>query len=199
MIAVRQVERPYTADDLATMPDDGRRYEIIGGELIVSPSPTTRHQRVSFRLSRLLDDYLERTAAGEAFAAPLDVLLGNHDILQPDIVVVLKENAHRITESGVNGPPDLVVEIVSPSTVRTDRIRKSATYATFGVPEYWIVDPESESIVVQTLVDGQFQPIGGDDGLVRSAHISGLVIDPSSIFTVPDWLANRGEKSSTDL
>lgn len=170
------------------MPDDGRRYEIIGGELIVSPSPTTRHQRVSFRLSRLFEDFFERTASGEAFAAPLDVVLGHYDILQPDIVVVLRENADRITENGVIGPPDLVVEIVSPSTVRTDRIRKGATYATFGVPEYWIVDPESETILVQTLVDGQFKPISSEDELVRSIHIAGLEIDASSVFTVPDWV-----------
>ncbi len=188
MVAVRQIERPYTASDLATMPDDGRRYEVIGGELIVSPSPTTQHQRVSRRLTRLLDEYLERTGNGEVFAAPLDVLLGNHDILQPDFVIVLRENADRVTDAGIVGPPDLVVEILSPGSVAIDRVRKSATYATFGVPEYWIVDPATKTILAQKLVNGQYQQIESDDGLIRSEHITGLVIDPADVFALPAWV-----------
>jgi len=196
MIAVRQLERPYTADDLATMPDDGRRFEVIGGELAVSPSPSTEHQRVLRKLIVKIDEYLTHLDSGEVFTAPLDVVLGNHDILQPDVFVVLHENASRVTDSGVDGPPDLVIEITSPSTAPMDRIRKSATYATFGVPEYWIVDPHSKSILAQRLVDGQYQPIDSVDGMVRSRRISGLAIDPAEIFSPSRLLADQGDQSS---
>ena len=182
MTAVIQLERPYTAEDLANTPDDGQSYEVIGGELVVSPAPSTKHQRVSFRLSRILGDYLERVGSGEAFAAPIDVFLGEHDIVQPDLVVVLQPHAERITETGIQGAPDIVIEIISPSSQRMDRIRKSATYATFGVPEYWLVDPDTETILVQTLVDGRYQPNADP---VRSVLLPDLVIDPSDVFALP--------------
>lgn len=182
MTAVLQLDRPYTGEDLAGIPDDGLRYEVIGGELVVSPAPSTKHQRVSFRLSRILGDHLERVGIGEAFAAPIDAILGTHDIVQPDLVVVLQHHAERITDAGIDGAPDIVIEITSPSSQRIDRIRKSATYATFGVPEYWIVDPETETILVQTLVNGRYQTI---EGAFRSVQLPGLVIDPSAVFALP--------------
>lgn len=187
MTAVLQIERPYTSEDLASIPDDGKRYEVIGGELIVSPAPSTKHQRASIRLTRILADYLERSASGEVFAAPLDVVLGTHDIVQPDLVVMLHRHAERITEAGIEGAPDIVIEITSPSSQRVDRIRKSATYATFGVPEYWIVDPETETILVQTLVDGRYQ---SSDGPVRSGQLPDLAIDPNDVFAPPQRPGN---------
>lgn len=190
MTAVLQLERPYTVEDLAGIPDDGRRYEVIGGELVVSPAPSTKHQRASFRLSRILGDYLERMGGGEAFAAPIDVVLGKHDIVQPDLVVVLHRHAGRVTAVGIDGAPDIVIEITSPSSQRMDRIRKSATYATFGVPEYWIVDPETETILVQALVDGRYQPLASRDGIIRSAQLPDLVIDPRDLFALPQRLGN---------
>lgn len=174
-----------TVEDLANTPDDGRRYEVIGGELVASPAPSTKHQRVSFRLSRILGDYLERVGSGEAFAAPIDVVLGKHDIVQPDLIVVLQQHGDRVTDAGIEGAPDIVIEIISPSSQRMDRIRKSATYATFGVPEYWIVDPETETILVQTLVDGRYQPGEGREGSVRSVQLPDLIIDPSDVFALP--------------
>lgn len=189
MTAVRQLERPYTAEDLANTPDDGRRYEVIGGELVVSPAPSTKHQRVSIRLSRLFADYLERSRSGEVFAAPLDVFLGTHDIVQPDLVVVLQQHANRVTDAGIDGAPDIVIEITSPSSQRIDRIRKSATYATYGIPEFWIVDPESETILVQSLVDGRYQSSKSLEGVVRSVQLPDLAVDSREIFALPQ----RGE------
>jgi Uma2 family endonuclease len=189
MTAVLQLERPYTVEDLANIPDDGRRYEVIGGELVVSPAPSTKHQRVSFRLSRILGDYLERVGSGEAFAAPIDVVLGTHDIVQPDLVVVLPQHADRVTDVGIDGAPDVVIEITSPSSQRMDRIRKSATYATFGVPEYWIVDPDTETILVHALVDGRYQPSEDREGSVRSVQLPDLIVDLGDLFALPQ----RGE------
>jgi Uma2 family endonuclease len=90
-----------------------------------------------------------------------------------------------VTDAGIDGAPDIVIEITSPSSQRMDRIRKSATYATFGVPEYWIVDPETETILVQVLVDGRYQPSVGGDGSVRSVQLPDLVLDPSDVFAQP--------------
>ena len=173
MTAVLQLERPYTVEDLANTPDDGRRYEVIGGELVVSrPRPRSTSERRSGCPAFLLD-YLERSGSGEVFAAPLDVVLGTHDIVQPDLVVVLEHHADRVTDAGIEGAPDIVIEITSPSSQRMDRIRKSATYATFGVLEYWIVDPDTETILVQKLVDGRYQLVEeGHEGSVRSVQLS---------------------------
>lgn len=185
MTAVLQLERPYTVEDLASIPDDGRRYEVIGGELVVSPAPSTKHQRASVRLTRIFADYLDRSGRGEVFAAPLDVVLGTHDIVQPDLVVILHRHAGRVTDTGIDGAPDIVIEITSPSSQRVDRIRKSATYATFGVPEYWIVDPESETILVQALVDGRYQPSDGREGSARSVQLPELVVELADLFALP--------------
>ncbi len=195
MIANLQLDRPYTAADLASMPEDGRKYEVIGGELIVSPSPSERHQRVSIRLAQRIQAHVERADIGVAYVAPFDVLLGEYDIVQPDLLVVLKENASRISDTGLVGPPDLAIEIVSPSSARSDLIRKRATYATCALPEYWIVDPQQETILAQRLVDGRYEPMTTDDGLVHSSRIVGLVIDTREIFSVPEWLASRSDTS----
>ena len=193
MIMVRQAERPYTAEDLAGMPDDGRRYEVIGGELIVSPSPTERHQRCSLRLTRIIDNYVEAGTWGALYIAPFDVHLGPHDIVQPDLIVVHRDHLNRIRQRGIEGAADLVVEIISPSSSGIDRVRKSATYAAFGVPEYWLVDPNTETILAQELRDGRYHPLPSDDGLVRSKVLDGLVIDPREVFAVPDWFAEVAE------
>jgi Uma2 family endonuclease len=197
MVATHQLQRPYTAADLAAMPDDGRKYEVIGGELIVAPSPAERHQYISGRLFRRVQAYVEDNDIGVAYAAAFDVHLSEHDIVQPDILVVLKANVSRLREVGMAGPPDLAVEIISPSSAGIDRVRKAAAYATFGVPEYWIVDPDSETILAQTSEGRRFRPMTSDDGLIHSAQIAGLVIDPTEVFAVPDWMprirARRGD------
>src|SRR5215218_781849 len=136
------LHRPLTAEDLAALPDDGNRYEIIGGQPIVSPSPTYRHQRISFKLTSVLDAYLSVSGNAQAVAAPMDVHLSQNDVVQPDLLVVLDARAEIIQDRGVMGPPDLVIEILSPSSISNDFLRKSKLYERFGVREYWIVNPE---------------------------------------------------------
>lgn len=186
MVIQLQSERPYTAADLTEIEDDRNRYEVIGGELIVSPSPSARHQLASGRLFFFIQEFVSKFDLGLVFSAPLDVHLSEHDVVEPDILVILKENQDRLREF-VHGPPDLVIEIISPASSRNDRVRKSATYATFGVPEYWIVDPDQQSILAQALVGQHYEPIESGDELVRSRVIPGLVIDPADIFSIPDW------------
>ena len=126
-------------DDYLRLPDDGKRYEILDGELYVTPAPSPLHQRVSKRLQRKLEDYFEARGLGEVFNAPIDMILGRHDVAQPDILVVTDPG--QISGRGIEGAPLLVVEVLSPSTRRHDREVKMRRYAALGIPHYWIVDP----------------------------------------------------------
>lgn len=147
----REPSAPWSVDDLAALPDDGLRYELIDGALLVSPSPKPRHQLVSHRLAMLLDAAC--AAEQRVFAAPLDWQPGADRSFQPDLLVV--------PVAPLDGPlpaPVLVVEILSPSTKSVDRVLKMHAYAAAGVPQYWIVDPGLDgaepSIEVYDLIDG---------------------------------------------
>jgi Uma2 family endonuclease len=131
-----------TYEDYVELPDDGRRYEILDGDLEVTPSPTTTHQRVSRKLEHILDDYVTTHGLGEIFDAPTDVILANTTITVPDLLFVAAPRATIITKRAIEGPPDLIVEILSPTTARRDRTRKASLYFRFGVSYYWLVDPE---------------------------------------------------------
>ena len=138
-----------TWQDVQQMPDDGNRYEAIEGDLYVTPAPTTRHQRVSKRLLYALDRILERPGLGEVFIAPYGVEFpATGEGVQPDIVFVSQERRDTITEAGIVGAPDLVVEILSPSTAGRDRTIKLRLYEREGVREYWIVDPDENAVDV---------------------------------------------------
>lgn len=141
----------WTYDDYCLMPDDRNRYEIIDGELIVSPSPTVTHQKVSKRLLHAIMLHVESTGAGIVFAAPLDLILSSTRVVQPDLVVIRPERRSLITERGIEGGPDLIIEIISPSTERTDRELKRKLYAAEGVTEYWLVDPRAHTMEILTL------------------------------------------------
>jgi Uma2 family endonuclease len=139
-----QATRKLDYEDYLRLPDDGRRYEIIDGELFVTAAPNPFHQRLSKRLQRRLEDYFEEGGLGEVFDAPVDVILARHDILEPDLVIVA--NPGQISTRGIEGAPLLVVEVLSPSTRGRDRGVKMARYAALGVPHYWIADPDARSI-----------------------------------------------------
>src|SRR5680860_1586560 len=156
MTATYHLQRPFTAEDFAKLPANELRFEVLCGELFEAATPPEVHQRVLGRLLFGIHGHLEEYDLGVAFGMRFDVHLSPYDILKPDISVVLRQNAERIKDFGVVGAPDLVIEILTPSSARIDRIRKAATYATFGVPEYWIVDPETETILAQTLSDGRY-------------------------------------------
>jgi Uma2 family endonuclease len=171
--------RPYTYDDLRHMPDDGQRYEIIGGEMIVTPAPTAAHQRVIGRLYRLFDDHA-RQFGGEVLLAPFDVKLGRHDAVEPDLVY-LAASRPRVpaADNSIAYAPDLVVEVISPSSRRTDRVLKMALYARTGVQEYWIADPLERTLTVFVLDGEEYDQIAPDaDGWITSRTIPGLRVNP---------------------
>ncbi len=141
--------RPHlTYEELSRLPADGHRYELFDGEAYMCPSPTSRHQRVLGRLHLVFGAGIPEGA--EVFIAPLDIVLSPSTALQPDLLVVLPKNA-RIVRDVIRGVPDLVVEVLSPSTAAIDRGLKMETYARHGVPEYWIADPEKEQFEVYRL------------------------------------------------
>jgi Uma2 family endonuclease len=140
-----------TYEDYVLLPNDGNRYEILEGELTVTPAPSTKHQTASVNLLVLLSQYIKERDLGKLFHAPIDLILESTSVLQPDLLFVSQARRHIITERAVEGAPDLVVEILSPTTSRTDRVTKAQIYARHGVPVYWIVDPEREAIEIYLL------------------------------------------------
>ena len=164
--------------DYLSVPEDGQRYEIIRGELHVTPTPTFFHQRVSRRLARQLEDYFHDRRLGEVCAAPVTLLLTNHDVMEPDLMVI--GDADQVNERGVvEGPPLLIVEVLSPSTATRDRNVKAKRYAELGVAHYWIVDPGTRQIECHALAGRDYRPVLKGEGDVRLEHPGwdGLILD----------------------
>lgn len=136
-----------TYQDYVLLPDDGKRYEILDGDLYVTPSPTARHQEVSFNLALALGQYVRAQGIGKIFTAPLDVVLADDSIAQPDILFIAKERL-GIVQDVVHGAPDLLIEILSPGTRERDRTLKRHLYARHGVRELWLVDPDDRTVAI---------------------------------------------------
>ncbi len=173
-----------TYAEYAAAPDDGRRYELLEGRLDVVPSPGQEHQRVAFRLARLLADHVEKNNLGEVYIAPFDVLLGDHDAPQPDVLFVSRANAGRASSRGVEGPPDLAVEVLSPSSRSRDWVRKQRVYAKNEVPEYWVVDPSLGTVDVLVLEASDYEPreAASGDTPIPSRLFPELPFLPRDIF-----------------
>jgi Uma2 family endonuclease len=136
----------WTVEDYEYLPDNGIRYEILDGELAMTPAPIADHQRLSRRLQYFLMQALEETGRAEVFDAPFDVQLDDTTIVQPDLVIVLAEHADQVSSRRLVGPPDVAVEILLTGTARHDRDTKMKLYLRFGKPWYWIVDPERQQL-----------------------------------------------------
>ncbi|MFZ0963797.1 MAG: Uma2 family endonuclease [Terriglobia bacterium] len=134
-----------TYEDLCLLPEDGKRREIIEGELFVTPSPQTPHQKAVMRLSARLWQFVDSHKLGEVFGAPFDVVFSDFDVVEPDLLFISSARAGVLTRKNVQGAPDLVVEVLAESTARVDRSIKLKLYGKFGVQEYWMIDPEGPS------------------------------------------------------
>lgn len=137
-----------TYDDYQLLADDGLRHEIIDGEHCASPGASTKHQIVSMNLIRALDGFVHPRGLGRVFHPRYDVVLSEIDVVEPDVMFVSNARAHLVTKKNLRGAPDLVVEIISESYRRQDEIMKKKRYELFGVIEYWIVDPELETVKI---------------------------------------------------
>ena len=175
---------PLTKEDYRLLPDSGPRYQLIEGELYMSPAPSRYHQVISRNIEFIVLKYLESDPRGEIYHAPFDVYLSEHDVFQPDIVFVAKENFKVLTDAGVEGTPDFVVEILSPSTAYLDKKSKLRVYARTGLKELWIVDPEPRLVQVYRLKENPSQPMAtyGENDRFTSPHFPGLEISVAEIF-----------------
>lgn len=155
----RMASTRITWHDVLLMPEDGKRYEAIDGDLHVTAAPSRRHQRVSHRLAVELDRLLEEPGYGVIFEAPFGIEFPEtEEGVQPDLIFVSKERLHIVGEDWIRGAPDLVVEILSPSTAERDRTIKRKLYERQGVPEYWMVDPDVEEVEVWNFASGAREP-----------------------------------------
>ena len=173
----------YTYKDYLLI-DDDKRYEILRGGLIMVPAPFTNHQRASRNLEFILYNFVKQKKLGEVFDAPTDVVLSEDIVVQPDILFISKERLDIIKEAAIMGSPDLIVEIISPSSASYDTVEKRDIYEEYGVKEYWLVFPQEKAIEVLTLEDGVYRELckGRKTGVVRSKIIVGLEVDLKDVF-----------------
>jgi Uma2 family endonuclease len=167
-----------TYEDYLLFPDDGKRHELIRGDHYMTPAPNTNHQRVSRNLVTALWTFVHQRRLGEVFDAPCDVMFSDEDVVQPDVLFVSSAKAGIVTEDNVKGAPDLVVEIVSDATRKKDEVTKRKLYERFGVTEYWIVDPELETVKVFRLSGQQY---------VRAAELSTEAHDTLTTPLLPEF------------
>jgi Uma2 family endonuclease len=179
--------KPLTYEVLQDLPNDGKRREIVGGKLYVSAAPLRTHQKLSGRLHILFHNGVEATGLGEVYYAPVDVRFANGDQVQPDLPVLLNRSLNRYQGNPVLGPPDIVVEILSPSSVSYDLVEKAELYASQGVPEYWVADADRPALRILVLRAGRYEQTAPEpDGRLRSAVVPSLIVDPAQL------LANLG-------
>ena len=173
----------FTYEDYCNAPED-KRYELHDGDLILVPSPNQPHQNTSLELATEIKLLIRRTQIGFVFVAPFDVVLSDTDVVQPDVVFVSNEREHIITQSNIQGAPDLVIEVLSPSTAHRDRTFKRALYARNGVREFWLVDTDAHTIEVLLLGASGYETVGifGAGQTLTSPTLTGFNLNTDEVF-----------------
>lgn len=180
--AVEKQGKRWTYEEYCRLNDD-QRYELFDGDLLVAPASDTRHQEWARNLFRLVDEHVRKGALGQVYFAPLDIVLDAGNVVQPDLVFVAAANAGIIQRRAIFGVPDLLVELISPSSVRRDRYDKKDLYARFGVKEYWIGDPANRSLEILRL-EGTGYALhcsAEEKGSLESLVLAGLQFDLTEI------------------
>jgi Uma2 family endonuclease len=183
--ATRSSSSPkLTYADYLELPDDGKRYEILDGDLVMTASPLIRHQRVSANLHLALEPYVREHRGGTLLYAPVDVILDRSTIAVPDLVFVSNGRSSIVTERAIEGPPDLIVEILSPSTSRRDRGIKAKLYHRFGVAHYWLVDPVRRRLEIRERRPRSYRLVAKYEGdaTAMSTLFPGLVLELGRIW-----------------
>ena len=177
-------QRRLTAADLDLVHAvrEGDRVDLIGGEVFVTPAPDMGHQEALANLFSLIDRHVREHRQGKLYFHPVAVHLSDHDVVQPDLVFLSTERMGLRRRRGIFGPPDLVVEALSPATRDLDLGARRELYERSGVREYWVLDPRARTATLLRLADGRFAEAASDDGLVRSEVVPGLVVDPADVF-----------------
>ena len=185
MNPVQTERRKVTYTDLESWPDDGRRYELYDGEVYLCPAPMPRHQLAMGQLHGHMLRYAERTG-GLVMVSPIDIVFTEHNVLQPDICFFQASRRDLVSpDKATRAAPDVVVEVISPSTVWNDLGRKKATFARFGVPEYWLLDPHIDRIERHSLVAGEYGRTlsVGPDEQFESVVLAGFSCPVDSLFS----------------
>ena len=172
-----------TYEDYRATPDD-TRFELLNGDLVIVPAPNVKHQRVLLRLARKLGQFILDHESGELLPVPCDVVLSDTDVVQPDLLFVSREREQTINIENVRGAPDLVIEILSPSTADKDLGYKHELYSRHGVDEYWVLDPVAETIAVHRQRDGvlKLTDTFGRRDTVRTPLLEGLDLRLDDVF-----------------
>jgi len=173
-----------TFAELQRWPDDGRRYELYDGEVIVVPSPFPRHQRVAMHVGEILAEY-ERVYGGVEFSVPIDIVFDEHNVVQPDVVYFREERREVVEDwEPTRAAPDLAVEVLSRSTEARDRGRKMQLLARFGVQEYWIVDPAKNTLEIYVRRAGEYELMvdAGEDETITSPTLPHLSFSTNRVF-----------------
>ena len=177
-------EEKKTYADYAAL-EEGAPYQLIDGELVMSPAPTVLHQLVIWRLGTRLFNHVETHELGIVVGSPIDVYLSDTETYQPDLIFISDERRDRITEPYIKGAPDLVVEVLSPSTGYYDLTKKRRTYEAAGVKEYWIIDPKEKTVEILYNLEGTFKTLihAYQQGEVSSRLLNGFKVDLAKLFT----------------
>ncbi len=181
LIAVEK--KKYTYEDYLKTPED-KRYELIHGELLMTPSAVPRHQLISGRLELKLREYVMKHNLGEIYYAPCDVYLDDENVVQPDILFISTDRLNIVGEKNIQGAPDLTIEIISDYSVHRDMVQKKKLYAQYGVPEYWIVIPKEEEIQMYLVKKGTYRLYRtySNADVLETPSLKGLRIDLKKIF-----------------
>ncbi len=175
----------FTVEDYKNLPEsETKRYELLGGELVMVPSPNEAHQCILTNLGFLLWKFVKDNELGAVYFAPFDVVFSEEDVVQPDLIYILNQRRGIITPDDVRGAPDLVIEILSPSTAGRDRTYKKTLYARHGVKEYWIVDPQEKTVEVMSLGEEGFETaeVYRRGNVLLTPLLEGLAIPLSEVF-----------------
>jgi len=173
-----------TVEDYEFFKNDGKRHEIIGGTHIMTPAPGTKHQNIVRILTAKLSNYLDSVKTGIIFVSPIDVVISRFDVVQPDIVYIGRERKSIITEKNIQGVPDLIVEILSESSLKEDKLIKRKLYEKCGVEEYWIIDPFDDSVVIYTRMGDRLKKaLEFEDGdSLESPRFPGFILSLPELF-----------------
>lgn len=175
--------KKYTYEDYLKTPED-TRYELIEGELTMTPAPDTDHQDILRNLVIVIEKYVSEKTLGKVFFAPVDVILDEYHVLQPDLIFITTARLDIIKKRGIFAPPDMALEIISPSSYYRDSVQKKELYERFGIKEFWVVDPANKVIEVFVLEGKKYvlYSFKSEEGKINSNAISGFEADLKDIF-----------------
>lgn len=176
-------KKKFTYSDYLKTPED-KRYELIEGELILTPSPVPYHQRLVMNIAFEIEKFIRETDIGRVFPSPCDVYLDDENVLEPDVLFISRERLSIIGEKNIHGAPDLVIEILSENSAYRDMFKKKRLYARFGVKEYWIVEPEEKTVEIYSLEEDTFrlERRYSKDSILESPSLAGLKIKLCDVF-----------------